>query len=153
MILRWLGFTSALLALASCTPIVDTRGHGLEAADLSQIIPGQSGPDDVRAILGTPSAVSGYGALSWYYVSVRKETVGFLPAEVADQKVVAIHFDAEKHVEKIEEIGKDAAKDVQFVTKETPTEGHELTITEQLLGNFGRFNTPGRSIDARNLGR
>lgn len=153
MILRWLGSTSLVLALASCSPMVDTRGHNLEDADMSQIIVGQSSPDDVRALLGSPSTTSSYGPLTWYYVSARKETVGFFASEVVDQKVMAIHFDADQRVEKIEDIGKDAAMPVEIVGKETPTEGHEMTIMEQLLGNFGRFNAPGRSIDPRNMGR
>lgn len=153
MILGWLGSISALALLASCTPVVDTRGHNLAEADMSQIIEGQSGPDDVRALLGSPSAISSFGHLTWYYINERKETLGFYAPEVADQKVVAIHFDENERVNKIEDYDKSASKPVEIVTKETPTEGHEMTVMEQLLGNFGRFNAPGREIDPRNLGR
>jgi len=153
MILRWLGSISASLALASCSAVVDTRGHTLEDADMSQIIEGQSGPEDVRAILGSPSATSSFGHTTWYYISERKETLGFYAAEVADQKVVAIHFDTDQRVSDIEEFTKEAGKPVQFVTKETPTEGQEMTVIEQMLGNFGRFNAPGREINPRDLGR
>lgn len=153
MILRWLGSISACALLASCSPIVDTRGHTLEDVDMSQIIEGQSGPEDVRAILGSPSTVSNFGHLTWYYINERKETMGFYAPEVADQKVVAIHFDEAERVSKIEDYGKAASKPVEFVKKETPTEGHELGIMEQMLGNFGRFNAPGKQINPRDLGR
>lgn len=133
--------------------MVDARGHTLEDVDLSQIIEGQSTPDDVRAILGSPSASSTFGDTTWYYIHERKETFGFYAPEVADQKVLAIHFDADQRVSKIEEYGKEKSKPVEFVTKETPTEGHQLGFMEQMLGNFGRFNTGNREIDPRSLGR
>jgi outer membrane protein assembly factor BamE (lipoprotein component of BamABCDE complex) len=149
----WLRSISLALLVASCTPIVDTRGHNLDEADFSQIIPGQSSPDDVRAILGSPSATSTYGDETWYYISERKETSGFNAPEVADQKVVAITFDADKKVADVKDYTKKEGKPVQIVDKETPTEGHELTFIEQMLGNFGRFNTPGRGIDPKTLRR
>lgn len=120
---------------------------------MSQIITGQSGPEDVRALLGSPSATSDFGHLTWYYISERKETLAFYAPEVADQKVVAIHFDANERVADITEYSKEDSKPVSIVNKQTPTEGHEMTVMEQLLGNFGRFNAPGRQIDPRNLGR
>lgn len=139
--------------MASCSPVVNTRGHTLDEADMSQIIEGQSGPDDVRAILGSPSTTSSFGHTAWYYIMERKETMGFFAPEVADQRVVAIHFDADERVKNIEEYTKQEGKPVQFVSKETPTEGHEMTVIEQMLGNFGRFNAPGRQISPRNMGQ
>ena len=44
-------------------------------------------------------------------------------------------------------------KAVQIVGKETPTEGHDLTFIEQMLGNLGRFNSPARGMSDRNMGR
>lgn len=146
-----LGSISAALLLASCTPIVDSRGHNLEDADFSQIIPGQSTPHDVRALLGSPSTTSNFGDTTWYYISERKETEGPFAPEIADQKAVAIHFDADQKVTKVEDYTKDKSKNVQLVTKETPTEGHSMTIMEQMLGNFGRFNAPGHQIDPRSM--
>lgn len=120
---------------------------------MSQIIEGQSGPEDVRAIMGSPSATSDFGETTWYYITERKETYGFYAPEIADQRVVAVKFDADGRVSNIEEYEKKEGRAVEFVSKETPTEGQELTFIEQMLGNFGRFNTPGRGVDPRNLGR
>jgi outer membrane protein assembly factor BamE (lipoprotein component of BamABCDE complex) len=60
---------------------------------------------------------------------------------VIDQQVVAISFD--KQSEKVKDIKRYGLKDgkqVAFVERETPTRGKELTVLEQLFGNFGRFN-------------
>lgn len=144
---------AALLALASCTPIVDVRGHSEEQADYSQIITGQSGPEDVRALLGSPSTESTFGAKTWYYMTERKETVGLHAPEVIDHKVTAVEFDENDRVAEIYEVDKEKSRNVTFVEKTTPTEGRKMTAIEQLMGNFGKFSAPGREIDPRNLGR
>ena len=141
------------LAAASCSPIVDQRGHNEEQADYSQIVIGQSSQDDVQAILGTPSAKSSFGEPTWYYIAEKKETVGMFAPEVIDQSVVAVRFDAAGIVADIGRTGEEAAKPVDYVEKTTPTEGRKMSVMEQLMGNFGKFNAPGREIDPRNLNR
>lgn len=152
-ILKLAFLSIALAGFASCSPIVDLRGHSAGQADYSQIIIGQSRADDVLALLGSPSARSSFGGSTWYYITEKKETRGMLAPEVIDQHVTAVHFDEAGTVADISTATEEAAKPVEFVEKTTPTEGRKLTAMEQLMGNFGRFNTPGREINPRNLGR
>jgi outer membrane protein assembly factor BamE (lipoprotein component of BamABCDE complex) len=151
--LRWLTFTSIALMLASCTPIVDTRGHSADALDLSQIVTGQTTTEDVTALLGSPTTRSNFGDEIWYYVTQKQERVGVFAPEVTEQHVTAITFDADKQVSAIEEFTKEQGKQVQMVSKTTPTEGHTITVIEQVLGNMGRFNAPSRGMSQRNMGR
>lgn len=141
------------VGVASCSPIVDARGHNTAAEDFKQIIVKQSTSDDVRAILGSPSAKSNFGEETWYYIAQRKETEGPFAPKIADRHVYAIRFDANHVVADIAEYTKEAGKPVTMVEKTTPAEGNRLTFTKQLFGNFGRFSTPGRSIDPKSLGR
>lgn len=132
------------IALAACEPLVDNRGHTTEAEDFKQIIIGQSSPEDVQAILGTPTTKSNFGDEVWYYINARRETLGVFAPKLADHNVTAIQFDAAKRVSNIETYDKGTGKPVQMVEKTTPTEGRHLTVMEQLLGNLGRFGAPGR---------
>lgn len=134
--------TALAILLASCSPIVDTRGHNTQAADFSQIVVGQSRNEDVQAILGSPSARSNFGGETWYYISGTKETVGLHAPEITAQNVTAISFDEQGLVQEIAEYTKKDGKPVEMVSKETNTEGHKMTFMEQMLGNLGRFNTP-----------
>lgn len=138
---------AALGFLVACSPIVDTRGHTLQSMDTSQIITGESRRDDVEAALGSPSAKSSFGNESWYYITVQKETVGIFAPEITRQHVTEIIFTKEGTVKDIATYEKEAGKPVTLVEKTTPAAGHSLTFMEQLLGNFGRFGTPGRQID------
>lgn len=141
------------LLIAACDPIVDARGYGEETVDTSQLVVGQSGKDDVVALLGTPTARSIYGEETWYYIRARRETVGMFAPEITDQNAVAVRFDGEGRVAAIDTHGKQDAVPVAMVRKETPTQGRELGFIEQLFGSVGRFGTPGRGISERNMGR
>jgi len=136
------------LLAAACSPIVDNRGHSLQALDLSQITIGTSQREDVKAILGSPSLESDYGN-TWYYVTMQKETSGVLSPEITRQDITEISFDEAGTVSDIHKYSKKDGKPVELVEKSTPSAGHSLTFIEQLLGNVGRFGTPGRQIDPR----
>lgn len=139
--------------LASCSPIIDTRGHSSEDVDLGQIMVGQSTSEDVMALLGSPSSTSNFGDKIWYYVTQKQERVGVFAPTISEQHVTAITFDSDNRVSEVSAFKKEDGQPVQIVTKTTPTEGHSVTFIEQMLGNFGRFNTPSRGLSDRNLGR
>ena len=54
-----------------------------------------------------------------------------------------VKFDENGYVESIEEVSDLEPLNVEYVSKETPTEGHSLGFFEQILGNVGRFGAPG----------
>lgn len=151
---RFLFPISIAMMLASCAPIVDTRGHNDEDVDMQQIVIGQTKGDDVMALLGSPSNRSSFGDETWYYVTQKQEHVGVFAKKVADQRITAITFDKDNLVSEINQYKKEDGKPVELVSKTTPTEGHNLTFMEQMMGNLGRFNAPGRNAaSGRNMGR
>ncbi len=132
---------------------MDTRGHSSDDVDLKQITVGQTSAEDVQALLGSPTSTSNFGDETWYYVTQKQERVGVFAATISEQRVVAITLDGDRVVRDISEYSKEQGKPIQTVSKITPTEGHEITILEQMLGNLGRFNAPGRGMSERNRGR
>jgi outer membrane protein assembly factor BamE (lipoprotein component of BamABCDE complex) len=137
---------AGLLVIASCSPIVNNRGHNPEHAEFDKIEVGETDSTQVQELLGSPTTTSNYGDKVWYYISSRKETKGFLAPKIADQNVVAITFDEDDKVKEIDKYDEKDTKKVEIVEKTTPAEGRKLGIVEQLIGNFGKFNAPGRSI-------
>lgn len=130
----------AALSLASCTSSVSTHGHRLDAAALAQIEPGQSAQGDVIQLLGSPSSLATFDDRTWYYVSQRTERHSFYHNTVVSQDVVAIEFDEQGTVSRIDRHDLNGARDIDLVDRETPTAGNELSVLEQFLGNIGRFN-------------
>lgn len=141
MTIRWT--YAALLLLSACSPNVETRGALKDPDWKQQLTVGQSTPEDVLRVLGSPSAKSSFGQETWYYIATRKESFAFLKPEVADQEVISINFDTDGTVKSIDNYDKSSARDIKIASRTTPTEGHQLTFMEQILGNLGRFNSPG----------
>lgn len=130
------------LLLAACSPNVTTRGHVKDPEWKESITEGVSTRDDVLAALGSPSTRSSFGEETWYYITTIREQHAFLKPDVTDQHVLSVSFTLDGTVSGIMEANGDDLREVAVTERITPTEGHQLTFIEQLLGNVGRFNTP-----------
>jgi len=132
-----------VLSVAACEGRVAARGNLPDADRLAEVKAGEMTRDEVAEILGTPSTVATFGDEAWFYVSEVTETLAFLAPKVHDRKVVIVYFDKEGVVKKLETKGLDAAIAVSPVERKTPTVGKELTVLEQLVGNFNRLRNQG----------
>ena len=128
------------LALAACAPRVDNRGNQVHPEDVAAIEVGQSTRNQVLELLGSPSSEGNFGAATWYYISERTETLAFLAPELKERTVIAIEFDANDVVTKVETTDESHAEVVQPASGETPTAGNSLNFFQQIIGNLGRFN-------------
>ena len=131
---------AAALPLWACSPTVDIRGNQPSPESLAQIKVGETTDEQAQLILGTPSSVLTYGEPTWHYVYQKVETVSFFTPRVVDYGAVTLVFDAEGKVKSINKIGKKDLKDIDQVSRETPTAGKELSVIEQLIGNVGKFS-------------
>ena len=135
------------LALGSgaCTARIDQRGNKPDEDQVVLINPGVDDKNRVAELIGTPSVISTFNDRTWYYISKRTETVAFLDPETVDQEVLAISFDDSGVVDNMRIYGPEDGRTIAYVDRTTPTEGNELTLIQQLLGNLGRFNPQGDS--------
>jgi len=133
------------LTVTACSPRIDQRGNKPDEDQVVQINPGVDDKNRVAELIGTPSTISTFDDRTWYYISKRTETTAFLDPEVMDQEVLAIAFDEGGIVESMRIYGEEDGRTIAYVDRTTPTEGNELTLMQQLLGNLGRFNPEGDS--------
>ena len=73
----------------------------------------------------------------------RTERRSFYQEEVVEQQVVAVTFDERDLLSSIDQHDMGDAREIDLVSRETPTSGNELNIFEQFIGNIGRFNPEG----------
>jgi outer membrane protein assembly factor BamE (lipoprotein component of BamABCDE complex) len=132
-----------LLALSGCVSKTDKGGFVNDLDIANEVIVGQTTRDEVVERIGSPSSKSTFGNESWYYISDSIETVAFFKPEITDQRVTRIEFDQAGVVTNVQQLSKKDRLEFDTVNRTTPTEGHSMTIMEQLLGNVGRFNSPG----------
>ena len=142
-----------LACLSACSPKVATGGYVRDGNFKDQLVIGQTSKDEVKEKFGSPSSQSSFGAETWYYITNRQETVGFLKPEIVQQDVTSVEFDAGGLVSKVESFNKADGEQFAIATQTTPTEGHTLGFFEQILGNIGRFNHPSDGSDTAAPGR
>lgn len=140
-----IGASLVLLAgLAACVEArIDQRGNKPDEDQVVQINPGVDDKQRVAELIGTPSAISTFDDRTWYYISKRTETLAFFDPETTDQEILAVNFTEEGVVDSLRLYGQEDGRTIAYVDRETPTEGHELTLIQQLFGNLGRFNPEG----------
>ena len=138
-----LAVAAALVAgAAGCTPVYATRGNLIDDERLGRIEVGRSTVNDVAGLFGSPTTLSTFDQWTWYYIGQRTEKVAFFDPDIIESRVVRVEFTETGIVRAIDELDLNDAQTVELVERETPTLGRRLTVLEQLLGNFGRFNTP-----------
>ncbi len=136
-----------LLAAASlasgCATRIDQRGNRPDEEVVAKIQPGIDDKYHVTELLGSPSAVTTFSDKVWYYISKRTETVAFFDPSVVEQQVVEIQFDDNNVVKRVRLYDESESQDIELVDRETPTEGNETSLFQELFGNIGRFNPKG----------
>jgi len=127
------------LAAAGCNTPVQVRGHVTEPESIEAIKEGEYTEEDVLALLGTPSTVSTFDDRKWYYIGYRSSQFAFELPEVLERNVLAVSFNDSGVVDGKEVFSREDGRDIDFVSRVTPTEGRDFTILQQILGNMGRL--------------
>lgn len=128
-----------VLPLLACHTPIDVHGNEPDPQAVTQIIPGHSTKADVTELLGSPTSVSTFDPNTWYYISRRMLRSSFSDPKLVSQKIYVVEFNNDGVVTGLETHLNDAHK-VPMIARTTPAPGRELTVLQQLLGNFGRFN-------------
>jgi len=124
------------LPLGGCFGETFQRGYVLPDGALEQIRLGAS-QEQVLIVLGTPSTVATVSGEAFYYISQKAERpVSFMPAQISDQRVIAIYFGRDRRVERVAAYGIKDGKVFDFVSRTTPTAGSDLSFIKTLLSTI-----------------
>ncbi|PHR93323.1 MAG: cell envelope protein SmpA [Robiginitomaculum sp.] len=132
-------FAGMALSLAACNPTL--RNHGYIAAeDKPQAVEANSDTKaSVLARLGNPSVKSTFDEDTWYYLSSVRQRLAYLRPLTESRTITAITFNEDGQVLKVAEYGLENGQYVNYVDRETPTRGRELSLLEQVFGTIGRL--------------
>ncbi len=127
------------LALGACEQSVQVRGNIPDGEVISKINPGVHSRIDIASLLGSPSTVSTFQDSKWYYIGQKTTQFAFFEPEILERKVLVVSFDDAGYVADTRTYGLEDGKIIDPVERITPTEGREMSVIQQLLGNLGRF--------------
>ena len=104
--------------------------------------------DQVLRILGTPVYEEPQENFIMY-AKIRKKSRAFLEPKEFERDIYVFYFDENNVVNGQKHLTLADANQVSFDSAMTPTQHKELSITEQLIQNFGRYDAGGRDSTAR----
>jgi len=137
----WLALVAmAPLALAACSPAVELRGNLPDPAAIAQITPGKTTKVEVTHLMGSPSNISTFDTGTWYYIARRSVRDALSEPQLTGQTIYVVQFDDAGVVKSFQQQDNNDAE-VAMIPRTTPASGKELSVIEQLLGNFGKFSS------------
>ncbi len=104
--------------------------------------------EQVLRILGTPAFEDTHENLI-IYAKMRKNSRAFLEPKEFERDIYVFYFDENDIVKGQKHLTLADAKQVAFDSATTSTQHKELSITEQLIQNFGRYDAGGRDSTTR----
>jgi len=140
----------AAVALSACSPRKFVRGYIADKNLVESIRPRVDTRSSVKSVLGSPTAESTFDQSSWYYYSKKSEQFAFFSEKVTELDILAVRFDEDGYVTKMDRYTLADGKLIDPVSKKTITHGKEQSLFDDLFGNIGRFGAGGGVPQAGN---
>ena len=128
------------LGLGACAKDIRVRGNIPDSEVVAKINPGIHSRIDIQSLLGSPSTVSTFQDSKWYYIGQKSTQFAFFEQEVLERTVLVVSFDAAGLVVTTQTYALKDGQPIDPVDRITPTEGRDLSILQQLLGNIGKYS-------------
>ena len=127
--------------LSSCAQPINIHGNRISLKSFDIIEPGKTTEKQVLEQLGKPVIIQDYGSKSWIYVESKTQKTVLSGKKVLNRTVVRVSFNKSGIATSVDIIPYDKDLSPKIATRKTPTAGQEITVFQQLIGNFGRFES------------
>ena len=134
----------ATTILSACISRIEKQGHLIDDDQMQAIVVGQSSKQTVLEKLGTPTITSAFDPNKWIYVSINDKVKAFLAPELEKARSISISFNEQGIVSNISMATQKDFQNIEPNASATPSYGHNMSLMQQILGNFGRFNNAKR---------
>ena len=135
--------SAAVLAVAGCSSIRESRGFVNDPLLVRTVQPGIDNRRSVEGTLGRPTYESQYGENTWYYISSVTGRRPFVRPRIREHVVLMVKFDEAGNVASVENRGVEEVVFLQPDGDKTPTLGRERGFLEDLFGNIGQVGGVG----------
>lgn len=100
---------------------------------------GQHNKKDVSRLLGSPTSISLFEKESWIYIASKESRLAFMSEKEYDRQILVVTFKPDSSVESLKRYTLADAIEVPYDSEKTPSYGKDLSVWEEMVGNFGRF--------------
>lgn len=125
-----------LLTACSTDYFNQTEGNMPAKEDIMAIKKGMN-QEEVRKIMGSPSAISSLDHKTWIYMNSTMKRLAFFKPEELERNIIAIEFNLDGQVERVVQLNKENGAEVSISTDETPVMGTDESFMEKYFGGVG----------------
>ena len=125
--------------LSSCAQPINIHGNRISLKSFDIIEPGKTTEQQVLEQLGKPVITQDYGPKSWIYIESKSQNTVLSGRRVYKSNDRKSFFNEKGIATSVDIIPYDKELNPNIATRKTPTAGQEITVLQQLIGNFGRF--------------
>ena len=119
--------------LGACAPVENQRGYVPDQEAVSSIQVGMDTKDTISKKLGDPTTAATFGNDVWYYISSHVQQNAFFAPRATERNILAVEFTKDGKVTDVHKYTLADGRVVDFVSRETPTRGRELTLIQQIF--------------------
>ena len=130
--LNW-ALLAGAASLVACAPVENQRGYVPDQEVVSSIQVGMDTKDTVSKKLGDPSTAATFSNDIWYYISAHVEQNAFFAPRATDRNILAVEFAKDGKVSDVHKYTLADGRVVDFVSRETPTRGKELSLIQSIF--------------------
>jgi outer membrane protein assembly factor BamE (lipoprotein component of BamABCDE complex) len=127
------------MTVAACSAVYRNHGYVPSEAELALVEVGTDTRETVGQKIGRPSTSGLLNDEGWFYVQSRYKLVGPREPQEIDRQVLAVTFNEAGVVENIARYGLEDGRVVEISRRVTESNVKGLSVIQQILGNFGRF--------------
>ncbi len=147
--LIYLSLLSSAILLSACGMETYQSGDLPSQKRLDMITKGYD-QQRVLDLLGNPIFENKIGRETFYiYFKTKKENRAFFHPQEIERDIYIISFSPNKKVSSVEHLTLKDGNDVAYDEAYTKVTGKELSVMEQLVKNFGRYDAGGRDSSQR----
>ena len=144
---------AAALATSGCSRIKAQQGYLVDETLFTSVLPGVDNRESVSRTLGRPTFAAQFDSGSWYYVSRLTGQYAFAAPKTLQQQILAISFDADGNVSKVERRGMEKIARISPSGDKTATLGRSESFFQELFGNVGQVGAAGGPLGGQPTGR
>ena len=134
--------STVFVFLTACTAVENQRGYVPDAEVLGSLAVGQDTKATVAQKLGNPTVAGTFNNDTWYYISSHDVQTAFFATHSVRRNIVAVEFSNTGQIASVKRYGLEDGSIIDYVTRETPTRGRELSLLQQIFnavpGNVGQ---------------
>lgn len=143
-----IAFISASFSLGACGLETYQSGDLPSNARLESVQIGKSTKEQTLRVLGAPVYQNGQQNFL-VYGKIRKKSQAFMEPKEFERDIYVLTFNNENVLARKEHLTMKDGHNVSYISATTPTKHKELSVTEQLVKNFGRYDAGGRDSTER----